>query len=121
MLLENEFGCTAKIYNEVIDEDVANPFLDVNEIIDWLKLNKPRNEKEIDSLIWIILELKTNGEVSDGRYEIIEMSDQLLIIGPRNMLFIQGEELVDYLLELLFGLKEELNGIATDEEVGWAA
>jgi hypothetical protein len=43
-----------------------------------------------------------------------------MIFGPTNTLYIQGDELIEYLLALLDGLKEELR-MVEQIEIGCAA
>jgi hypothetical protein len=91
------------------------PLSDANEIIEWLKVNKPCNEGEVDSLMRMIVEFKMNDDVSVGDYGISEVYGQRMIFGPINMLYVQGNELIEYLLALLDGLREELCGIEQHE------
>lgn len=120
MFLQNEFGVDGLWNNEFVDEVVGSPLSDANEIIEWLKLNQPCNETEIDGLKRMIVNFKMNDDVSVGNYGIREVYGQRMIFGPINTLYIQGNELIEYLLALLDGLKEELCGIEQNE-IGCAA
>jgi hypothetical protein len=61
-----------------------------------------------------------NDDVSIGDYGIREVYGQRMIFGPTNTLYIQGDELIEYLLALLDGLKEELR-MVEQIEIGCAA
>ena len=107
MSLQNEFGVEG-VWNDGLGDEIAgSPLSDANEIIEWLKVNKPCNE-EVDSLMRMIVEFKMNDDVSVGDYGIRDVYGQRMIFGPINMLYIQGDELIEYLLALLDGLEEEL-------------
>ena len=120
MFLQNEFGVDGLWKNEIGDDLIRGPLSDANEIIEWLKLNRPCKEMEIDGLKRMIINFKMNDDVSVGDYGIREVYGQRMIFGPTNTLYIQGDELIEYLLALLDGLKEELCGIE-QHEVGFAA
>ena len=120
MFLQNEFGVDGLCNNEIGDDVIRGPLSDANEIIEWLKLNRPCEEMEIDGLKRMIINFKMNDDVSVGDYGIREVYGQRMIFGPRNTLYIQGDELIEYLLALLDALKEELCGIE-QHEVGFAA
>ena len=120
MFLQNEFGVDDLWNDGIGDEVTRGPLSDANEIIEWLKINQPFNEGEIDSLVRMIVEFKMNDDVSIGNYGIREVYRQRMIFGPRNTLYVQGNELVEYLLLLLDGLKDELRMIE-QIEIGCAA
>ncbi len=120
MFLQNEFDVDDRWTDERVDGVVGTPLSDANEIIEWLKLNQPCNETEIDGLKRMINNFEINDDVSVGDYGIMEVYGQRMIFGPTNTLYIQGNELIEYLLALLDGLKEELCGIE-QHEVGFAA
>ena len=111
VFLENELGVNNRWNDEVVDTEVRGPLSDANEIINWLKMNQPCDESEIDNLIRIIIGFEMDDDVSIGDYGIREVYGERMIFGPRNNLFIQGEELIKYLLDLLVGLKDELGMI----------
>jgi hypothetical protein len=120
VFLENELVVDDLLNDELIDEVISGPISDANAIVEWLKMNRPFSENEIDDLIRMIVEFKLNDDVSIGYYGIREVDGQRMIFGPRNSLYVQGNELVVYLLELLVGLKEELNAVNV-HEIGCAA
>ena len=119
MLLQNEvmMGGLCDDHN---GEVIGCPLSDANTIIDWLKTNRPCSETEIDDLIRMIVGFKTNDDVSIGGYGIKDVYGQRMIFGPMNMLFVQGNEMIEYLLLLLEGLKDELRVVELDE-IGCAA
>ena len=108
MFLQNEFDVDGLWNNEIGDDVIRAPLSDANEIIEWLKWNQPCSETEIDGLKRMIINFKMNDDVSIGDYGIREVYGQRMIFGPINTLYIQGDELIEYLLTLLDGLKEEL-------------
>ena len=120
MFLQNEFGVDGLGNDERFDEVVGSPLSDANEIIEWLKLNQPCNETEIDDLRQMIVNFTMNDDVWVGNDGIREVYGQRMIFGPTNTLYIQGNELIEYLLALLDGLEDELCGIQ-QHEIGCAA
>jgi hypothetical protein len=112
VFIDNEFD----VGDEVIGESLSN----VNAIVEWLKMNQPANENEIDGLMRMISEFKINDDVWVGDYGIRDLYGHRMIFGPVNMLYVQGDEMVDYLLGLLDLLREESMVIEQDN-VGVAA
>jgi hypothetical protein len=121
VFLENELIVDGRWDDELVDEVISSPLSDANGVVDWLKMNQPRSENEIDDLVRLIVEFKIDDDVSIGDYGIREVYGQRMIFGPCNMLYVQGDELIGYLLGLLDGLKDELSSIEEDDDVGWDA
>jgi hypothetical protein len=104
LFLENEF----ESFDGVGDFNSDDVLLNANEMIAWLKMNKPDSVEEIDDLVRMIVEFKPHDDRQFGYYGIREVGGQRLIFGWRNTLFVRGDEMVAYLLALLGGLREEL-------------
>jgi hypothetical protein len=121
VFLQNELIVDGRWDDELVDDVISSPLSDVNAVVEWLKMNQPRSENEIDGLVRMIIEFKIDDDVSIGNYGIREVYGERLIFGPNNMLYIQGDELIGYLLDLLDGLKDELRSIEEHDDVGWAA
>lgn len=121
MFLLDELIVDGRWDDEPVDEVISCPLSDASAVVEWLKMNQPCNDKEIDDLVRMIVEFKADDDVSIGDYGIREVYGQRLIFGPCNMLYVQGDELIEYLLGLLDGLKDELGLIEEVDDVGWAA
>lgn len=79
-----------------------------SDVIEWLKLNGPYEVNEIDSLIKMVMEFKPSDDYSIGYYGIRETWGIRLMCGPRNMLFLTDDTMVEYFLDLLEGMKDEM-------------
>ena len=93
---------------EVDSEQTGEPFDRANDVIEWLKLNRPDDVDEIDALIKMVTEFKTDDEYWIGYYGIRETYGVRLMFGPRNMLFLTDDIMIGYFLGLLEGLRDEM-------------
>jgi len=93
---------------EVDNERTSGPIDRANDVVEWLKLNKPDDVDEIDALVKMVTEFKPDDEYSVGYYGIRETYGVRLMFGPRNMLFLSDDILVGYFLDLLEGLRDEM-------------
>jgi len=80
----------------------------MNDIVEWLKMNKPDSEVEIDALKKMVVEFAMDDDFSVGWYGIRETYGHRLVFGPKNMLFLTDDTMVKYFLELLEGLRFEM-------------
>jgi len=60
VFLQNELIVDGRWDDELVDQVISSPLSDVNGVVEWLKMNQPCNEKEIDDLVGMIVEFKTD-------------------------------------------------------------
>lgn len=100
-------------YRDGIDEEYQECFegdllSEVTEVVEWLKENKPSNEYEVDELIRLIVDWDIQDDVEGDRYRSMRWKNELTICTDENVLSLD-ETMRQYMLDLLDGLKEELN------------
>lgn len=94
-----------EIQEENFEQDVL---ADVTAVVDWLEENKPTNESELNELIELIVNWKVDSDAYGDRYGIKRWNDVMFAFGGGPILVLQRDEMHEYMLDLLDGLREEV-------------
>ncbi|MCX7308933.1 MAG: hypothetical protein NTZ72_13730 [Afipia sp.] len=92
-------------YQDYVEVDLLS---EVTEVVEWLKENKPSNEDEMNELIRLIVDWDIQDDVEGDRYRSMRWKNELMICTGEDVLSLD-ETMRQYMLDLLDGLKEELN------------